>query len=72
MVDRGLKTQSWLVIWDCLTRMKNASLCNDRRKGRWASRPSLTKGVGVMKINVSDLNYFTIMKFVSSKLVICR
>ena len=36
MVDRGLKIQRWLVIWDCLTHMENAGLCYDQPKGRWA------------------------------------
>ena len=61
MVDRGLKTQRWFVIWDSLAHMENASLCNDQSKGRWNSRPSLAISVSVMKICLSDLIYFSLV-----------
>ena len=53
MVDRGLKTQRWLVIQRCLTHMENASLYNDQRKGRWAGRPSLKMGVSAIQMKIT-------------------
>ena len=47
MVDRGLKTQRWFVIWDCSTHMENAGLRHARPKGHWAVRPSLATTVSV-------------------------
>ena len=54
MVNRGLKTQRWLVLWDCLTHMEKASLCNDQRKGRRAGRPSLAMGVSVNQMKITQ------------------
>ena len=62
MMDRGLKPQIWLVIWNCLTHMENASLFNAQPKGRRAGRPSLAMSVSVnqmtitLLIRLSDLN----------------
>ena len=53
MVVRSLKTQRWLVIWDCLTHVENASLCNDQRKGRWAGRPSLEMSASAIKTKIT-------------------
>ena len=55
MVDRGLETQRWFVIWDCLTHMKNASLCIDQRKGRQVGRPSLAMSVSVNQMKITHL-----------------
>ena len=77
MVDRSLRTQRWLVIWDCLTHVESESLCTDRHEGRWAGRPSLAMSVGANQMKVTH-SYkwsklrFTFVKFISSKCVTCR
>ena len=53
MVDRGLKTQRFFVIWDGLTHRENASLRNDQPEGRVAIRPSLAMSVSANQMEIA-------------------
>ena len=53
MVHRSRKTQRWLAIWDYLTHMESANLCNDQPEGRWAGRPSLAMSGGANHMKIT-------------------